>query len=165
MQILEFIVIGQNEAVIDSLLPEMPLQNIQTGGQTALRGELSSDTSLILYPILFNETPSDAFIQKITPHASGILISSSIVEGEKWLTGHEFWREYLTSDPVQPVIWVVPLPPQNQTIAETVCQLSGGLLLGEKSRMFFIQQGDTAVRKKIWRTLFMELLPVTIGDE
>ncbi len=165
MQLLEFVLIGQNEAVIQSLLPDLPLQNLQVSGHNVLRGAISDETAVILYPILFNDTPSDAFIGKITRHASGILISSSITEGEAWLEQHEFWRNYLTAEPVQPVIWVVPLAEPQQTIVEKVSQLSGGLLLGDKSRMFFVPGGETGIRHKIWRTLLMELLPVTISDE
>ncbi len=165
MQIFEFIVIGQDEKVIDSLLPDVPLTSIQVSGQTVLRGELSPTAVMMIYPILFNNTPSDAFIRKIVSHASGILISSAITEGEQWLQNHDFWQQYLTSEPVQPVLWIVPLSGELPSGARKIGELPGGLFLGQKSRMFFVQFNDEHVRKKIWRTLFMELMPVTLSEE
>ncbi len=164
MRIVEIVLIGQEEAVIDSLLPPIPLTSVPVGGQNILRGQLSAQTALLLYPILFQDTPSDALISKITSHASGIIISSTIAEGEKWLQHHEFWQHYLMDEPIQPVVWVVPLDKEAPPIAPAVLQLNGGLVLGGKSRMFFVQGNAPEVQRRIWRTLFMELLPVSLEE-
>ena len=165
MRIVEIVLIGQEEQIIDSLLPPIPLSSVAVGGQNLLRGQLSEQTTLMLYPILFQETPSDALIKKIIPHTSAIIISSTIEQGEKWLQHHEFWQHYLTDEPVQPVIWVVPLPEGAKRVSSSMLGLNGGMLLGEKSRMFFVQGNAAAVQRRIWRTLFMELLPVTLSEE
>ena len=165
MRLFEIILIGQGESVIETLLPPLPLVSVPMGGQNILRGQLSDQSTIMLYPILFEDTPSDAFIRKIISHASGIIISSTIEEGERWLQQHEFWQHYLTDEPVQPVVWVVPLAEAAPSVSPSVLQIPGGLILGGKSRMFFVQGNGEDVQRRIWRTLLMELLPVSLSEE